>query len=867
MLGNLKINNDGSAQFVPKLVGNLEQPYLEARAHSSSNNTTSAQLSALFEINRKLEWESLDVPCPYTLPGSLLPAHTMTALIEIYFKSVHAFLPLFHKTSFMALFHQNAPGYRVPPFLLMAMCAVALRHATEIEIEVLASKSSTTARHLLQHDVLFDYARALLDTYIDVPRLSTVKGLLLLTYYQIKEKRARHFFRMRTYLGLAVRMSLDMGLARDLYSSVDEVEAAHASDSDSTVGSLRLSFATLSSRLPNQQDSSKNHRIESEGTFSRRAGRVSSKTKYSAEQQEGRLTWLACIFLDSITAGFLGLDFCVTDANLEMRKLIREANHTPDTTQGATLIFWYLHLDLAQLYRRICEMYRSLPQSSSLALSSVRDQGNRLMARSSILGGAESKRTQTMDFENAKGLYVRTMDLLKGYVSLAGLSELKKATTILEQMVVNYLMAPKEKVLPETLLGHTAYSILQQRQHDLLHQQRQQPQSLLQRQDHQRISHEDPSSAKVDNLLDPARVSPKLQTISLLTQKQLHIGSQHESQHAQQNLAPRTEDTQMFLPLPQNAGYSTFVQSSPSVSTAAVPANFFHSFPIQLIPPQQTSQASVQTIQQQQSPLSSFLYDMDATPPSMSLYDADPTQDMFTSDYAASYAYFQQQQPQPQLQETSEQQPPAVEDLLDLGAMGPPSNPPSLSQDSRSSSVLSATSHPSCTQASSRSGMGGFLSHFSIPPPKPPKRILTQFTGSTNSSSRSQSQRPSAPKKPSRLKGRGVVAECLASTSALTASHQSSPPLSPTSSKSAPLLHGSIPPPPSLASSQRQRPFRTLQAQGQLYGHGTLKSSLHTESDQNRSDHALEPANRATQLGWSFTNMHGHNLQHLRGEE
>ncbi|KAF9950965.1 hypothetical protein BGZ72_007462, partial [Mortierella alpina] len=595
LLGNLRVGHDGSAQYISKVLGNSEQAPNEART-SSNNNIAASQLLALFDINCKLEWESLDVPCPYTLPGKLLPAHTIVALIEIYFKSVHTFLPLFHKTSFMTLFLQDGPGHRVPPFLLMAMCAVALRHATEYEVESLMSKTSIVVHDLLQNHALFDYARALLDTYIDVPRLSTVKGLLLLTYYQVKEKQARHFFRMRTYLGLAVRMSLDMGLDRGLYSSTDEVKTAYTGDSDSTAGSFNLTSATLSSRLPTQQpDPTQQHRMGPGDTSITPDGHGSDKKKHSVEQQEGRLTWLACFFLDSLTASFMGLDYCITGVHLEMRKLIREANYTADTTQGATLIFWYLHLDLVQLYRRICEMYRGLQESPHSTLFSTIGHGDRLMARSCIRGGAdmlsiehaldkwlanlpihliftpaattqkrssrsnttvdssstpsyytlylhrfyfshrlllyrpwishssststienlvdpssavsrcaaaakmlttigeiifqnyswpwpgcglfayemlqameihlfimvvyyEAKMTHSKDFDDAKEHYHRTMDLLKGYISLAELSELKDATATLEQMVANYLAAPKEKVLPEALLGYTAYS-------------------------------------------------------------------------------------------------------------------------------------------------------------------------------------------------------------------------------------------------------------------------------------------------------------------------------------------------------------------------------------------------------------------------
>ncbi|KAF8936674.1 hypothetical protein BGZ58_003860 [Dissophora ornata] len=738
LMGDLKVDRDGTAKFLSKPNGRSERSYTEARNYSPT--TAPPGLSAITETTN-LDWESVDLPRPYTPPTSLLPPRAISVLIDIYFNSVHTFLPLLHKTSFLTLCQEGE--YRVPPFLLMAICAIASRHATAADLQTISKLGMLSSHH-----VLFDHARALLDTFMDIPRISTIQGLLLLAYYQIKEKRAGHFLRVRTYLCIAIRMALDMGLARDLHKTVDEMEAAHTGDSISTTVSASHS----------------------------------SSSQLAGQQQPRRAD--------------TSFDYGVTDVQLEMRKLIREANSTTDATQGATLIFWYLHLDLVQLYRRICEMYRlflSSMKNETEALAVVFNgtemlaiehgldtwittlpahlvyTGQRDMARGDsqsqttndtnlpsyytlylhrfyfslklllyrpliasrayrgdpsdpnsaiskcaiyattltdigeaifqnyswpwpgcglfayhMLQAAEIHVYMMITHSRAQDLYHRTMDLVKGYASLLKMPDLERDVLTMKQVVANYVMTP-EQATPPTLM-HTPFSILQQHGHHF-------PDTSMQ---------QAPEYAHLNT--SPMCMSPTTPIITQLTQQHLHINSPHSyprpnqqlHHHPQQihpNLTGPVEDSQMFSPaLQSTASFPPF--PTPSAETASS-SNMFQITPqagqvfsmsLQTIPTadmrqqqRQQRQQLEQNYQQQQhpSPLSTFLNDMEA--PSLSLY-GEPATDIFDSgQHHVQSQQQQQQQQQPYSSYMQQHNIPgsnAVGNLIDLTDLTNPAPPP-----------------------------------------------------------------------------------------------------------------------------------------------------------------------------------------------
>lgn len=58
-------------------------------------------------------------------------------------------------------------------------------------------------------------ALSLIDTYADVPRLSTIQALILLTKYHEHIQRPGFFWRTKFFIQLAVTMSGDLGLWKE----------------------------------------------------------------------------------------------------------------------------------------------------------------------------------------------------------------------------------------------------------------------------------------------------------------------------------------------------------------------------------------------------------------------------------------------------------------------------------------------------------------------------------------------------------------------------------------------------------------------------------------------------------------------------
>ncbi|KAG0364154.1 hypothetical protein BGZ54_007788 [Gamsiella multidivaricata] len=827
-----------------------------------------------------LDWEIVDNPRPYTLPTHLLSRSAIDTLINTYFNSVHAFLPILHKSSFLTLCQGGE--HRVPPFLLMAICAIASRHSTETELQ---SKIGFTS----SHHALYDYARALLDSFIDIPRISTIQGLLLLAYYQIREHRAGQFFRARTYLNVAIRMARDMGLARDLYKTIDEIELAHTDDSVSTTASAIISMSP------------------------------SQRKRLLAIHQERRLSWLACYFLDGLSSSLLGFEYGVPHVHPEMRKLIREANYATDTTQGATLIFWYLHLDLVHLYRRICDMYRlSTSQSESVAMSAViqgtemlsiehafeswitrlpahlvytrktqpeaipQDQADskdalltsyytlylhryyhsvklllhRPLIASRVHRGNLSDPNSAISkcvnaaslltdigetiFQNyswpwpgcglfayhmlqaieihvycmitrtsteAQDMYLRTMDLIKGYAILAKLPELEKDLSAMNQAVSNHIL--KEYPIVPT---HTPLSILQQLQ-----------QSQQQQEQERYLSGMKTSFSGQYSQLSfmTTSVSSTTPVSTYHTQHQLHI-NQSLSQVPPVDFAGAAEDTRMQSPPSQpNTSFPAFPVSCASslVSTdmlhMASPSEAF-STAFESVPVAGMRQQGQQS---QQSPLSSFL---DAMKAPFAMY-GHSVHDMF----GGKEEQDQQQQPQHQQQQIYAYLHPEdnatsipVGELIHLSNMTTTTDLPRPCQHP---ATIAAIKGPTDVHASQTPSFSSSSTTSAMPPPKPPKRVHDQSTGSTNSSSVSHSYRPPVPKKPTQLVGMGPGASL-----APFAHHQHQQVFNEQGQPGSNVYSVILSPPPTDTPSSAQaslptvrvsrRPIKVLQAQKQLYG-------------------------------------------------
>ncbi|KAG0360582.1 hypothetical protein BG005_010387 [Podila minutissima] len=858
LMGSLKVERDGAAQYLPKIIDQQERSYNDSRVYGTSPSS--------FSDMAALDWESADHPPSYTLPRTLLTPKAIGALMDIYFNSVHTFLPVIHKTSFLTLCQEGE--YRVPPFLLMAICAVAARHATDFELQDIPELAN-----LKSHHALYDHARALLDTFMDVPRVSTVQGLLLLAYYQTKEKRPGHFFRIRMYVNMATRMALDMGLHRSIRKSLKEIES---SDDTKPYSGYPTSFSRFGTPQSSQQQRVKEMQSQL------------SQEKRGVIHQEHRLAWLGCFFLDGLTSSLLGQEYTVPSTTLDTRKLIQEATLMADTVQGATLIFWYHHVELVQIYRRISTFYRSIPNERALGkgirgpemravegsldewlanlpahlvyvdtqvgaalpsyytlylhrffyshrlllyrplISNKTHRGdlkdpNSPMAKCSQAAGlltqigeiifqnyswpwpgcglfayhmfqaAEIHLFQmvTQSAVDAQGLYYRTMDLIKGYVSLAKLPDVEKDVLAMEEMVGNFLLAP---------------------QHQQQQQQHQQPFVTTPASDYSYASVMSPGS--------PA------ESIARMTMGHMGHGGNG------------SEDADMFSPL-QTHAYPSFEAASrafrpqASMASTVAPAymgdsngGFSIGFDMQSIPSTSNDVPS------------STLYD----PTSLPFYSGPPSSGttMFDSNNQGGFPVGSTSFSHNHHHQQSNLTP--IGDLLGLGGSSFSHGYPNL---------------PNLGPGASSSSSNDAAKKKAVPPPKPPKRILPQSTGSSSSSGVSQSLKPPVPKKPARLAEntppRWIAPRPDSSLAASTV------PLIPSSSGPNMYYSGTgkpsdVPPPAYSATlsnggpsggSGSGRHVKVLQPQQSLYGMGTLSNSLGVEQQIHAEPPPLAPVSES----------------------
>ncbi|KAF9113165.1 hypothetical protein BGX27_002070 [Mortierella sp. AM989] len=894
LMGNLKVDRGGAAQYIPKALDQKERSYSDLRAFSSSPPSNLSGLGSL-------DWESTESPPSYTLPSTLLTPMAINALLEIYFNSVHTFLPVIHKTSFLTLCQEGK--YRIPPFLLMAICAVAARHATDFELQEIPELSS-----LKSHHSLYDHARALLDTYMDVPRLSTIQGLLLLAYYQTKEKRSGHFFRIRMYVNLATRMAMDMGLQHAILKSLSEIESSDTGDSPSSVGKT----------LQDQQ------------------ARISNE-KLAAVHQENCLAWLGCFFLDGLTSSLMGQDYCITNAALDMPKLIQEASQMTDTVQGATLIFWYHHLELVQIYRRICIFYRAISSEHVFARaikgadmhsieSSLSGWLSKLPAHLVYIDGlnaeaalpsyytlylhrffyshklllyrplisnkihrgelrdsnspiskcshAATKLTQigeiifqnyswpwpgcglfayhmlqaaeihvfqmvTQSAVDSQSLYYRTMDLIKGYVSLAKLPGLEKDVMAMEEMVNNFLLAPQDPITQPTS-------------------------------QHQQFVTTPASDYSYASVMSPASPAESIQRMSVNHNGGTHYNHQHHH---------NTEDADMFSPL-QTHAYPSFEsanrmfrqnqpqpqpQSQGGVNmTAAIATAATSGFMATAISTGDgfspmgfdlsNVSSSIQTSSQPQT-LNTSIYD-GSSHSSQTFYNSATPSDhhqhptsqvnMFESNNnSQNHAQIQNQNQNQNgnsygfagYSQSSFLQPTTLTPVGDLLGLGNMNNRDFAA--STGSSVFSPQSTSSNIHLTAEARKKSI-----VPPPKPPKRMLSQSTGSSSSSAMSQSAKPPVPKKPTRLNElaprwiapRPDSMSVPVPVPVISSSHSDLTPAFGSNDTGSGGNGSNRPVQTPVGASGNNRNIRVLQAQTTLYGMGTLVNTLGVEQQVHTID-------------------------------
>jgi len=152
--------------------------------------------------------ESLEPPLP-TLSRSFAPSISPDQTLQLlnsYFDRFNVFLPIIHRPTFMSQWEQQTP---ISPLLLNALLAVAAK-VPSTGSKMTAEDRQQTATN---SQAFFDAARLLLDEFMDVPRVSTVQALCLMS--QFHHQGQWKATRSSSYLSMAIRMAHELGLHRD----------------------------------------------------------------------------------------------------------------------------------------------------------------------------------------------------------------------------------------------------------------------------------------------------------------------------------------------------------------------------------------------------------------------------------------------------------------------------------------------------------------------------------------------------------------------------------------------------------------------------------------------------------------------------
>lgn len=185
--------------------------------------------------------QSMEPPLP-SMARSFSPSLSPDALLDLlnsFFDSFNTFLPILHRPTFMKQWdrqtcqfcspnphqhlnkkhtqpqpqeaeahkaHLQDPVAPLSPLLLNALLAIASKVPS-------SSSSKTASQSLETSQGYFDAARLLLDDFLDVPRVSTVQALCLMS--QFHHQGQWKATRSSSYLSLAIRMANELGLNRD----------------------------------------------------------------------------------------------------------------------------------------------------------------------------------------------------------------------------------------------------------------------------------------------------------------------------------------------------------------------------------------------------------------------------------------------------------------------------------------------------------------------------------------------------------------------------------------------------------------------------------------------------------------------------
>ncbi|KAI9047644.1 hypothetical protein LZ554_008355 [Drepanopeziza brunnea f. sp. 'monogermtubi'] len=180
LLGNLRVNEAGSAPYLSKKTKTL----VEEPAFEDVDDYKHALPATLSGPDLKVR-----------IPVELMPDdQTVMGYFDMYFSNVHPYVPVLNKALFYQQWHTNRDS--ISPLILEAIFAISGKLADEPsqghQWLALASKHA--------------------DAFMDVPRLSTLQGMLIVLKARESAPKRGYYFRSWMTVVQCVEMAKDLGL-------------------------------------------------------------------------------------------------------------------------------------------------------------------------------------------------------------------------------------------------------------------------------------------------------------------------------------------------------------------------------------------------------------------------------------------------------------------------------------------------------------------------------------------------------------------------------------------------------------------------------------------------------------------------------
>ncbi|KAF8178184.1 fungal-specific transcription factor domain-containing protein [Mycena galopus ATCC 62051] len=266
--------------------------------------------------------------------NGLPPRAVQEALLARYFAHVHPSFPVVHKRAVQDAW---ARGEGPPPLLLLAMFALAARHAPQPPASSFSTRSASPAPSQYMWpagDAFLFRAKALLDNSYASSLASTCQALLLMGFREIGIGAMAQAW---IYIGMAVRMAQDLGMQRDadgwvragvrIGAKYTGGRGGSGSGKGSAVRGAGAGRKGKGRDASGDVDMGRDGEAE-EGEDERQGGRENTDPEEAKRRRDGKLfgaweiaerrrIWYACVIMDKYVSTYIGRPLAIFERDFD----------------------------------------------------------------------------------------------------------------------------------------------------------------------------------------------------------------------------------------------------------------------------------------------------------------------------------------------------------------------------------------------------------------------------------------------------------------------------------------------------------------------------------------------------------------------